>query len=231
MKSRAEVLRLLNLNRPVIAPSMLKCDFSDLDQEIKFLEQAGAVVLHWDVMDGGFVPNLSYGAMVLKSCRDKTDLIYDAHLMINQPEKYMDDYLNAGCEAITFHYEATSNPIPLLEKIRQADRVAGIAINPGTPVSNILHLLPFCDLILVMSVEPGFGGQKFMPEALPKLQELRSFVSPECILSIDGGVAEETIGLCAQAGAGLFVCGSSVFDRPNYQQAIQHLAQLATSMT
>jgi ribulose-phosphate 3-epimerase len=165
--------------------------------------------------------------MVMQSCRKKTDLIYDAHLMIRNPDKYLPDFLKAGCEAITFHIEAVPEPVELLRKIKAADRVAGLAINPQTPTERIKPFLNECDLILVMSVEPGFGGQKFIHSALDKLKQLKELASSETILSVDGGVAADTITSCSQAGAGLFVCGSSVFDQPDYSKAISNLVELA----
>lgn len=213
---------------PIIAPSMLKCDFGDLNFEIDKLEKANANWLHWDVMDGHFVPNLSYGAMVIKAVRERTKAFFDAHLMISDPDKYLDDYLKAGCDAITFHIEAVPQPTALLKRIRSAGRQAGLAINPGTPVSRIEPFLAECDIVLVMSVEPGFGGQKFKPEALPKVKELKPKVSPATLISIDGGIAAGTIELAAQAGCQIFVAGSSIFDEADYEVAMRSLEKLGT---
>jgi ribulose-phosphate 3-epimerase len=221
--------RTLDRRSPLIAPSMLKCDFGNLHREISRLEQAGAKLLHWDVMDGHFVPNLSYGALLIASVRQQTDLFFDAHLMIAEPERYLDDYLKAGCDAITFHIEAVPNALPLLRKIRAAGVWAGLAFNPKTPVAHIEAALPECDLVLAMSVKPGFGGQKFIAEVLTKVQQVRDRVSPETILSIDGGIGPETIASAAQAGARWFVAGSSVFDQPDYAAAMRTMEQLATT--
>ena len=147
---------------------MLKCDFGNLHRELELLDTAGTDVYHLDVMDGNFVPNLSYGPMVIERLRPRTDAIFDAHLMISEPDRFLDEYLKAGCDCVTFHYEAEQDAGPLLERIRQCDTVAGLAINPGTPVEKIEEFLPACDMVLVMSVEPGFGGQKFIPTALDK---------------------------------------------------------------
>jgi ribulose-phosphate 3-epimerase len=212
---------------PVIAPSMLKCDFADLADEVRRLEAAGAALLHWDVMDGQFVPNLSYGAMLIASVRTRTGLFFDAHLMIADPAKYLDDYLRAGCDAITVHIEAVPKPADLLERIRSAGVKAGLAVNPKTPVDRIRDVLPLCDLVLVMSVEPGFGGQKFMPDVLPKLRELQTLVQPGTVLSIDGGIGPETIAEAAAAGATWFVAGSSIFDQPDYAAAMRQMESLA----
>lgn len=224
---RRSRLASLAADHPLIAPSMLKCDFADLVGELSRLDAAGADVIHWDVMDGHFVPNLSYGPMLIRSARKRSERFFDAHLMISNPEKCLDEYLQAGCDAITIHIEAVPDPTPVLWRIREAGRVAGLALNPGTPVSAIEPFLPACDLVLVMSVQPGFGGQKFMPEVLPKLQRLKEIVSPKTVLSIDGGIAAPTISAASAAGARLFVAGSSVFDAAEYGPAIADLAILA----
>jgi len=224
---REAVLARLSRPGPIIAPSMLKCDFGHLRREIEALHAAGADVIHWDAMDGHFVPNLSYGAPVIASLREQTDAIFDAHLMIANPERYLTDYIKAGCDCITVHVEAVEDPAQTLRAIREADRVAGLAINPKTPVSAVSSLLEHCDLILVMSVEPGFGGQAFQPQALEKLQEIRSLAGGSAILSVDGGIGPDTIGPTAGAGANLFVVGSAIFDQDDYQRAISDLTRKA----
>ncbi len=229
--SRQAVLERLRNHAPLIAPSMLKCDFGNLNREVALLEAAGAAVLHWDVMDGHFVPNLSYGSMVIKRLRDSTDLVFDAHLMISNPETYLDEYLNAGCDCVTFHYEATSDPAAMLERIRAADAVAGLAVNPNTPVDAIEPFMDHCDLILVMSVEPGFGGQKFIPSALDKLRRLSQALRPGTLLSVDGGIGPSTIGDTAEAGANLFVVGSAIFETSDYGDAVAELGQIVEKRT
>lgn len=213
--------------RPVIAPSMLKCDFGNLHRELELLDAAAAPVLHLDVMDAHFVPNLSYGPMVIERMRPLTDTPFDAHLMVSEPARYLDDYVNAGCNAITFHLEAVPSPVELLREIRSRNVVAGLAINPETPFSAVEPFLPECDLFLVMSVHPGFGGQKFIPDVLSKVTQARTLCGPDLIISIDGGVGKSTIAACAQAGTDLFVAGSSVFDEPDYSAAIADLHQIA----
>ncbi len=213
---------------PAIAPSMLKCDFGDLQIEIKKLEAAGASLLHLDVMDGHFVPNLSYGPMVIERIRERTDLILDAHLMISAPEKYLDEYLRVGCDWITIHIEAVPKPVHLLEKIRDAGRLAGIAINPGTSVSAIAALKEKVDLVLVMSVEPGFGGQSFIPDSVEKVKEVRKMFGADTLVSIDGGIGPATIPEVAR-DVNIFVAGSSIFDKPDYETAIHEMTEIARS--
>ncbi len=214
--------------RPLIAPSMLKCDFGNLADEIRRLEAAGADVVHWDVMDAHFVPNLSYGALVIERLRGVTSLPFDAHLMVSDPAKYLSDYLRAGCDWITVHIEAVPNPSEILQEIRQAGRRAGLALNPGTPVSAVAPYFEFCDLVLVMSVEPGFGGQSFIPSAIAKVAELRRQAGEQLVISIDGGIAADTIAAPFAAGADIFVAGSSIFNCPDYGAAVRELQAAAT---
>lgn len=221
------ILQSLGQQTPLIAPSMLKCDFGNLHREVQLLESAGAPLLHLDVMDGHFVPNLSYGPMVIERLRELTSLPFDAHLMISDPAKYLDEYLRVGCDMITIHIEAVPDPGDILKQIRDAGALAGLALNPKTAVDAILPYTDLCDLVLVMSVEPGFGGQAFIPDVLEKVRRLRTEVSPETFLSIDGGIGLSTIEQAAAAGANLFVAGSSIFDTPSYKTAISELRQKA----
>lgn len=225
--NRQALLDHLRTAAPVIAPSMLKCDFGNLQRELELLESAGARTLHLDVMDGHFVPNLSYGPMVIEKMRRLTDLPFDAHLMISEPGHYLDEFLDAGCDLVTFHVEAVDDPLPLLQRIHSAGAAAGLALNPGTAVEDILPLLSECDLVLVMSVEPGFGGQQFMPSSIGKLRQLKAASPSQLLLGIDGGIGPETIEATASAGASVFVVGSAIFDADDYGQAINELACLA----
>jgi len=226
--TRPAVLRRLLSGTPLIAPSMLKCDFANLHREVELLESAGAKLLHLDVMDGHFVPNLSYGAPVIKSLRSITKLPFDAHLMISDPARYLDDFLNAGCDLVTFHIEAVPEPLELLRRIRTSGAGAGLALNPKTPVEAILPFISECDLILVMSVEPGFGGQAFIPGALEKIKQLAPVAGSDRLLSVDGGIDSATIPACAAAGATQFVAGSSIFDQSDYRRAIEQLVLAAS---
>lgn len=206
---------------------MLKCDFGNLHREVELLEAAGARILHMDVMDGHFVPNLSYGAMVIERVRELTEIPFEAHLMISDPGRYLDDFLKAGCNVLTFHLEAVPEPGPLLARIREHGALAGLAINPKTPVESLEPFLGQFDLALVMSVEPGFGGQKFMPSALGKLRWLHSRLKAGTFASVDGGIELETIGDVASAGASVFVVGSGIFEAGDYGQAIVELSNRA----
>ncbi|MFK7777610.1 MAG: ribulose-phosphate 3-epimerase [Gimesia sp.] len=226
-----ELQTQLRSQLPAIAPSMLKCDFGNLHREIELLETAEAPVLHWDVMDGNFVPNLSYGALLIERVRPLTQMFFDAHLMISNPEKYIDDYINAGCDSITIHIEAAPNPKDLLIHLSQSGVLPGLAISPSTPVKMIEPYLEFCGLILVMSVEPGFGGQSFIKSSIQKIRQLKSMISSDTILSVDGGIGMETIAETASAGANYFVVGSAIFSQTDYSKAIRELVQKARSET
>lgn len=221
--------RLLRPKIPLIAPSMLKCDFGDLAEEIQRLEEAGAETLHLDVMDGHFVPNLSYGPMVIERVRERTELVLDAHLMIEHPGRWLDEYLKAGCDWITIHIEADPQPVPLLRKIREAGRLAGISLNPETPVSALESCVGECDVVLVMSVHPGFGGQKFIPGSTDKVKEVRGLFGSDTLISIDGGIGPATIAQVSAAGAEVFVAGSSIFDQLCYAEALREMEQLAAA--
>lgn len=226
--SRQSVLDKLRNAVPLIAPSMLKCDFGNLEREIRRLEAAGAQTLHLDVMDGHFVPNLSYGPMVIRRMRPLTELTFDAHLMISTVERDLDEYLQAGCDCVTVHVEAVPEPQPVLAQIREAGAVAGIALNPGTPLEAVEPVLAECDQVLVMSVEPGFGGQDFMPSVLEKVQRLKQLSQPRGpLVSIDGGIGPSTIGDASRAGADVFVTGSAIFEAADYQTAIEEMRQTA----
>ena len=225
MRSRDAVLALLREQAPLIAPSLLKCDFGNLHREVEQLESAGAALLHLDVMDGHFVPNLSYGPMVIERVRGLTDAVFDAHLMISEPGRYLDAYVRSGCEAI--HIEAVPEPVELLQEIRSRGCVAGLAINPETPFSAVEEYLSLMDMLLVMSVRPGFGGQKFIPDVLSKIRAARAVAGGDLILSVDGGIGRSTIAGCSEAGCDVFVAGSSIFDEPCYSAAMAELRQLA----
>ena len=227
--SASQLLARLHAAVPLVGPSLLACDFANLEREVRRLEEAGARILHLDVMDGHFVPNISFGLPIVEAVRRVTDLPLDVHLMISQPGRYLGQFREAGADLLTIHIEAVPEPQPLLEQIRSLGAAAGITLNPPTPLSDIEGYLDFCDFVLVMSVMPGFGGQQFDSVALEKLRRLRALAGTEKLLSVDGGVNVDTIGACAAAGADLFVVGSSLFSQDDYGRYIAELTDLARS--
>jgi ribulose-phosphate 3-epimerase len=206
-----------------IAPSILSADFTKLGEEIKAVAAAGADYIHIDVMDGHFVPNITVGPMIVKAAREVTDLPLDVHLMIENPERYIDDFVRAGSDFITVHVETSTHLHRLLGVIRDAGIKAGTALNPATPLSSIQHVLHILDMVVLMTVNPGFGGQSFIPEVLPKIEELRSMLDKkglEADIEVDGGITVENIAQVARAGTNVFVAGNAVFGSPDYAETI-----------
>ena len=212
-----------------VAPSILAADFVNLERDIHDIEQHHADWIHVDVMDGSFVPNFSFGLPALKAVRDVTDMPLDVHLMIEQPIRYVERFVAAGADWLTIHIEADSyeNTVKALKLIRSMGCKAGISLKPGTKAEEAEPYLALCDLILVMTVQPGFGGQKFKEDMMPKLRSLRSRldeVNPDCILSVDGGVDRNTAPICKANGAEVLVTGSAYFnaqDREEYVRTLQ----------
>jgi len=222
----------LDARGPVVLPALLLCDFGHLAREVERLESAGAAALHLDVMDGRFVPQLTYGLVVVEAVRRAAKGPLEVHLMVEQPETCVEAYARAGADILTVHLEGLTDPRQTLKKIASLGPRAHLAISPGTPVARIESYLDVCDGVLVMSVEPGFGGQAFNPVALEKLSELAALRSDRggaFRLAVDGGISTETIGPVAAAGAELIVAGSAVIRSHDYARAISELEHIARS--
>lgn len=212
------------MKKTLIAPSILSSDFANLENEIKRLKSGGADMVHVDVMDGHFVPNLTIGAPVVKALRKVTDMTLDVHLMIDNPEKYIKDFALAGSDIITIHYEATKEKTSeVINFIKSFGKKAGLSIKPATEVKEIVPYLEETDLILIMTVEPGFGGQKFMSDCADKITELKSYLKKDIIIETDGGINAETAKYCRERGANALVAGSYVFSSSNIKEAIASL--------
>jgi len=207
-----------------IAPSILSADFGRLAEEIKAVEEAGADWIHIDIMDGHFVPNLTIGPAVVKALRKTTSLPFDVHLMIEDPDRYLDAFIDAGSDILTVHVETATHLHRTIGSIREKGIRGGVSLNPSTPVSCLEEILPDCDLILVMTVNPGFGGQKFIASMLPKIRKVRDMMAslPEPpILEVDGGITLDNIRQASEAGADVFVAGAAVFGSGDYEKTIR----------
>lgn len=213
-----------------ISPSILSADFMNLERDILNIEQTGSDMVHIDVMDGLFVPNITVGFPVIQAIRKTTDMILDVHLMIDRPLRYVAKFVASGADYVTIHTEADTeeNNLQALRTIRALGGKAGVSIKPGTPAEAVLPYLPLCDLILVMTVEPGFGGQKFMTEVMPKLKQIRTWLDEagsECLLSVDGGVDRSTAPLCKKNGATLLVAGTAFFKDPKRADFVKFIQE------
>ena len=209
-----------------ISPSVLACDFTRLGEEVADIEQAGADMVHLDVMDGRFVTNISFGLPIVEALRKKSNMVFDVHLMIVEPELYVKRFIDAGADIVTFHYEATEKPAELLDIIRENGVKASISIKPKTPAEAIFPYLEKCDMVLVMTVEPGYGGQALIPETLEKVKIIREEINKRGLqvdVQVDGGITPQNAPLAIESGANVLVAGSSVFKAENRAEAIDKL--------
>lgn len=212
------------MSKIIISPSILSADFANLERDIKKVETAGATWLHIDVMDGHFVPNITIGVPVVKSIKKITNLPLDVHLMIENPDKYIKPFAEAGADILTFHYEACPDNIKnVIGMIKSFGIKAGLSIKPKTKPEEIIEYLPLLDMVLIMTVEPGFGGQAFMPECAEKIPIIRKHAKNDLIIQVDGGINSDTARICTQYGANSLVAGNYIYKSDNIKQAIQSL--------
>ncbi|MCF8030339.1 MAG: ribulose-phosphate 3-epimerase [Desulfohalobiaceae bacterium] len=215
---------------PILSPSLLSADFGKLEQELADLERAGLSWVHWDVMDGAFVPNITLGAPIIKKCRPKTSLFFDVHLMVDRPERYLDQFLEAGADLLCIHAEACTHLESALSRISQGGAMAALALNPHTSLVCLDYLLPQLDMVLIMSVNPGFGGQGFIPFSLRKIRDLRERIQKagtKTLIQVDGGVNLDNAASLVDSGADVLVSGSAFFAHPPYSERHQQFLRQA----
>ncbi len=213
-----------------VSPSVLAADFSKLGEEVKKVEDAGAEYLHLDVMDGIFVPNISFGACVISALRKHSKMVFDVHLMITDPIRYVDDFVKAGADIITIHYESCEDPLAVARYIRSKGVRASVSIKPKTPADVLFSMLGELDMVLVMTVEPGFGGQKLIPDTISKVRELRNYANANGIkidIEVDGGIGADNLTMLTEAGANVIVAGSSIFKADDPKKAIAQMMEIS----
>ena len=220
-------LRLPKAGTIEIVPSILDADFARLAEEIAAIESAGVNMVHLDVMDGHFVPNITIGPPVIAKLRKCSGLVFDSHLMISEPAKYAERFVEAGADHITFHIEAADRSDKLIDRLHELGVTAGICLNPETPVEAIEKIAPLCDMVLVMTVRPGFGGQKFMPVAAKKIARIREIVGPDIRIEVDGGIDPQTAPIVVSYGADTLVVGKAIFSKSDRIAAIKAIRQAA----
>lgn len=217
-----------------IAPSLLSADFSQLGAEVKRVVEGGADMLHFDIMDGRFVPNITFGPLVIEALRNKTSLPFDVHLMIEKPDNYIERFVEVGSDILTVHAEACVHLQRTIQHIKQQGVKVGASLNPATALNAIEHVLDDLDMVLIMTVKPGFGGQDFIPAVLPKIRKARQMIEKrglEVDIEVDGGINVETAPLVVSAGANVLVAGTSIFGQPDFKRVIQNLREAATATT
>ena len=210
-----------------MSPSILSADFANLESEIAEVEAAGAKIVHLDIMDGHFVPNITFGPPVVAKLRKHSNLVFDTHLMIMEPQKYAEKFVKAGADHITFHIETVDKPVEFVKYLRGLGVTVGVCLNPETPVEAIENVACLCDMVLVMTVHPGFGGQSFIDEAARKCLRIRDLVGPDVRIEVDGGISTETVAAAVGYGADTLVAGHAIFSKPNRKEAVEAILNAA----
>jgi ribulose-phosphate 3-epimerase len=220
-------MRLPKAGTIEIVPSVLAADFGHLAAEVAEVEAAGVKIVQFDIMDGHFVPNISFGPPIVASLRPHSPLAFDVHLMLSEPHRYAEAFVQAGADHVTFHIETASDPLELVDELHKMGVTAGVALNPETDVMRIVDVVPYCEMVLVMTVHPGFGGQEFLPETAAKIRQVRELVGPATRVEVDGGIAPETTPLVVGHGADTLVAGSAVFGHKDRAGALEQLRRAA----